>query len=370
VGLLSGVLPGLRDLRTPLTAGYVWLLGIWLLFADVDPIRVPAENVAARFRPLERAYGPAALLVASTATAFVIGGLTSIDTDRLRLNPLERVTTFPYLRLMRALVFRAGFNRTPSELEASRQRFRMYDLNRLAQFFPQVVADRQSTVNGLRVEVWKATQRFDPSSLAVRLMLVNPGLWDQYDRMLAEAEFRLALTFPCLLLGVGVGIHGAWWAGVLVGVLAVALYRAGDAKLRSANGVLITALITRSITDPELDRLVQSTAYYHAGAGLMSPHRAEAPADHLIQGECEHLAEASTAVSPATSPDDCLDCLALGERDWVHLRMCQTCGYVACCDFSPRRHARLHSAQTSHPVVRSIERGESWRWCYIDGQVG
>jgi len=63
----------------------------------------------------------------------------------------------------------------------------------------------------------------------------------------------------------------------------------------------------------------------------------------------------------------CEGCLQLG-TPWVHLRQCLTCGEVGCCDSSPMRHARAHAALTGHVVARSIEPGESWRWCYADEQ--
>jgi hypothetical protein len=50
----------------------------------------------------------------------------------------------------------------------------------------------------------------------------------------------------------------------------------------------------------------------------------------------------------------------------VHLRLCLTCGKVGCCDSSPRRHASRHGAADGHPVVRSFEPGEDWRWCFVD----
>jgi uncharacterized UBP type Zn finger protein len=50
----------------------------------------------------------------------------------------------------------------------------------------------------------------------------------------------------------------------------------------------------------------------------------------------------------------------------VHLRLCLTCGKVGCCDSSPLRHARGHALDVGHPIVRSMEPGERWRWCYID----
>ncbi|MBF4575035.1 UBP-type zinc finger domain-containing protein [Frondihabitans sp. VKM Ac-2883] len=69
-------------------------------------------------------------------------------------------------------------------------------------------------------------------------------------------------------------------------------------------------------------------------------------------------------VSPRT-PGACEDCVALGTL-WVHLRLCLTCGKVGCCDSSPMRHARAHAQHHGHPIVRSLEPGETWRWCYID----
>ncbi len=90
----------------------------------------------------------------------------------------------------------------------------------------------------------------------------------------------------------------------------------------------------------------------------------------LRVASCEHLAQAPEVVTPATSPDACPDCLALNERSWVHLRMCLTCGHIGCCDSSPNRHAEAHFHDTQHPVMRSVELGESWRWCYLDDELG
>jgi len=65
------------------------------------------------------------------------------------------------------------------------------------------------------------------------------------------------------------------------------------------------------------------------------------------------------------SGNGCVECLKTGD-DWVHLRLCLTCGHVGCCDSSPLRHARLHAHTARHPIVQSFEPNEDWRWCYID----
>jgi uncharacterized UBP type Zn finger protein len=64
----------------------------------------------------------------------------------------------------------------------------------------------------------------------------------------------------------------------------------------------------------------------------------------------------------------CEECLKTGSW-WVHLRMCQTCGRIGCCDSSPNRHASRHARQDNHPIARSVEPGEDWSWCYVD-QLG
>ena len=85
-------------------------------------------------------------------------------------------------------------------------------------------------------------------------------------------------------------------------------------------------------------------------------------------GACEHLAKACVVPLPVT-PHGCDECLQEG-AEWVHLRLCMTCGHVGCCDSSAGTHATKHSHATGHPVIRSFEPGEAWRWCYVDEVLG
>jgi ubiquitin-hydrolase Zn-finger-containing protein len=79
---------------------------------------------------------------------------------------------------------------------------------------------------------------------------------------------------------------------------------------------------------------------------------------------CSHLDAVQLLHAPAHAAG-CEECLATGGR-WVHLRMCQTCGHIGCCDNSPGRHATEHHHATGHPIIRSVEPGEEWSWCYVD----
>jgi uncharacterized UBP type Zn finger protein len=83
-------------------------------------------------------------------------------------------------------------------------------------------------------------------------------------------------------------------------------------------------------------------------------------------GTCEHLVAATDVDPPVPADTLCEECAEDGKSIWAHLRMCLTCGHVGCCDSSPQRHATAHYQATGHPVMRSIEPGETWRWCYTD----
>jgi uncharacterized UBP type Zn finger protein len=79
--------------------------------------------------------------------------------------------------------------------------------------------------------------------------------------------------------------------------------------------------------------------------------------------KCSHLDEVHD-VKPRTRKG-CEDCLKTG-GEWVHLRLCLSCGHVGCCDDSPNHHATNHFHETGHPIIRSFEPGEDWGWCYPD----
>jgi uncharacterized UBP type Zn finger protein len=81
-----------------------------------------------------------------------------------------------------------------------------------------------------------------------------------------------------------------------------------------------------------------------------------------VRPRCSHL----SAIRPVVpSAEGCEECLASGDQ-WVHLRLCLSCGHVGCCDQSKNRHATGHFRATGHPLMASHEPGENWRWCYVD----
>lgn len=84
--------------------------------------------------------------------------------------------------------------------------------------------------------------------------------------------------------------------------------------------------------------------------------------EELARGLCQHT---QWAHEVTVTTNACADCVALGDT-WVHLRVCLTCGYVGCCDDSKNKHATAHFKSSGHPLIKSLEKGEDWTWCYVD----
>ena len=78
--------------------------------------------------------------------------------------------------------------------------------------------------------------------------------------------------------------------------------------------------------------------------------------------KCKHTDQ---ILFTTTDKHVCEECVKSGDT-WVHLRLCLSCGHVGCCDSSKNKHATKHFKSSCHPLIRSIEPGESWVWCYVD----
>ena len=122
--------------------------------------------------------------------------------------------------------------------------------------------------------------------------------------------------------------------------------------------VLRRALLAIDLEESMLDRIEDAAA--RVDEELTTPDKRA--------GDCKHLREAPKVIR-ANTPEGCEECLVEGTR-WVHLRLCLSCGHVGCCDSSVRKHASAHFHQAKHPVMRSIEPGEAWRWCFVDDLLG
>ena len=78
---------------------------------------------------------------------------------------------------------------------------------------------------------------------------------------------------------------------------------------------------------------------------------------------CAHIRNITTVKH--ANRHECEECVKTGS-EWAHLRICQQCGAIGCCDDSPNRHATKHARSSKHPVIASAEPDERWLYCYPD----
>ena len=135
-------------------------------------------------------------------------------------------------------------------------------------------------------------------------------------------------------------------------------------RIRST-GTVDHAVIEQVLASFDIEESMLTIATERADR-LTAEEPVPTPADPT--GACDHLDRAPAEIHAAGS-EVCQDCIREGTRT-VHLRICLSCGNVGCCDSSVGRHSERHFSTTHHPVMRSFEPGESWRWCYVDERLG
>ena len=81
----------------------------------------------------------------------------------------------------------------------------------------------------------------------------------------------------------------------------------------------------------------------------------------IVNTACPHVAN---VIDVAPGLEVCESCMERGGV-WKTLRQCQMCGRTNCCDSSANRHATAHHRETGHEIVRTLEAGQDWSWCYV-----
>ena len=230
--MLASLLPGLRDVRVPLTAGFMWLVVLWTVFYELIPAQNEATGVAAEIYQVLGAFGPAALTAAITFVAYVLGILIAPLTEYLvrgsaeavvravtgRYGLLSRSTRVQAIALAEKTLDAVRDSRGPSRTRKSSGDAAKdsdiqstsdegsYDLRHLAK---------------PRSEILEWEMFDDVPLVATRLLAHNRELFDRYDRARAEAAFRFVLVLPLLVMSVLIPLRfGAPWWGYLVSILA------------------------------------------------------------------------------------------------------------------------------------------------------
>ena len=275
--MLATLLPGLRDLRTPLAVGYLWMIGLWLVLNHYLPESINQTNV-----PLSSMFelgvflGTPVMLAAISFVAYLLGSMLTIT----YLLPAER---FIQRTMFGSLVnlFGTGSTRSGASLGTSlRSQFHSLVMSRLREADDLTISLAQHT-DILQIEIntrtsayrpWGVSEAVDlakPTELAnvyvdkiiadlpavgIQLQAINRDYWDSYDRTTAEAEFRTAIGPPLAVTIVVIAIQTtAWWLFLLVAP--VYLFLLGRRQSARAVSILGQAVVLKMVEPPVLGRL-------------------------------------------------------------------------------------------------------------------
>jgi hypothetical protein len=264
--MLTALLPGFRDVRSALVAGYMWVLGIWLLAAHLwPPLLDPRTVLAPPILVLIDALGATGSLVALSVVCLLVGECTASLvqnwTMRISRKYVERLTPTGAPGRLRRLVrvFRPMSSRSVARifLKARRVQPLLLPIERAVGDSAEPPAQ---SADDLALSAIK-----EVLYLAPRLIIAKPELYAEHTRYLSESAFRDAIVVPLPVLTFSILINTsiqAWIAVPLFGLVLVLdgyLFIQARSQFRTAYSMLAHSIADGTIKAPALsDRLPDS----------------------------------------------------------------------------------------------------------------
>ncbi|MFE6808640.1 hypothetical protein ACFVEN_44355 [Streptomyces sp. NPDC057681] len=265
--MLASLLPGLRELRTPLAIGYLYGLGFYLLLGDKLPTKMEAGQHLQPIYDVAHWLGKPTLLAVGAFVAYLLGAVLEVsaatfsrwlraglsNVDRRILGPLRRKSRL--LEWLPSLKVTAGRGRLISlgaTGELSETAFR-----RISEYSENKVIPRISDPYESMPYVGQAVGHLlgDLPQLPTRLYTASKDMYGDYDRLVAEADLRvnvgLAGTFLSCVMAAQV--HVLWL--LLVIPMTVLAYR-GVNSIRKANDILVQAIVTDLVKPPGFEEYI------------------------------------------------------------------------------------------------------------------
>ncbi|MFF2621285.1 hypothetical protein [Oerskovia jenensis] len=218
--MLASLLPGVRDLRTPLAVGVVLLLAAWVALGELIPSSGEAQGLLARVYEASGAVGAASTLAAAGFVAYLIGSAWTYAIER----PLRSI-------------LRSSRGRPESE----------------ASIRALLSADRKlSWLSDQSLQVLEQDLIHEIPTQRYRLLAANKDIYDHFDRKESEAELRVSLLVPLSILIAAVAAETTFWALSALAFVAV-LAAQGVAQGRAATLILTQAVVQGVMSSPALD---------------------------------------------------------------------------------------------------------------------
>ena len=313
---LANLLPGVRELRSPLVAGYLWLLFAWLRWDEAVPTRGHAQGTWHELYSAADTVGAIGIVIAASFLAYLVGSL-SIGLWSFFVTPIERLvfkglgpygSQHSYMRTVDGKEISVKFDPTRRlqvpESELSQRGYQalvgaiedqLRNLDTVAtDRFEQIMHDemdrlelsrrfflaepfeplreklksqlgysderiRRTEANLIRRIVLPRLLFDDLNQVKTRLIGSETDLYAAVDRLRAEAEVRAAVIAPFIVLVVFPGRHLTGW--LLFAILpTVALWLQGVLRRRASDDLLADAIQLRRVQAPTLERIEREAA--------------------------------------------------------------------------------------------------------------
>ncbi|MFG1659554.1 hypothetical protein ACGFIY_23775 [Micromonospora chersina] len=245
--ILGSLLPGLREVRAPLAAGYLWIAYAWLALRNDVPQRKTATGLLADVYDLAAWLGKPGIMVIVGFTAYLIGVVSVGATTYV----LRRLSHLALMSRNRAdlVLFKLGlsvrgvealksicYTSVVLQLQEAGNHAQILSLNPEAAAVVKAFASKLSleekramVAEHVKMDNYFEAVADDFQALPVRLMLDSPEAFSTYDRTRTEGEFRGAVVLPITAIALGVYQE---LTILSLGLLAAALALAVQARQR------------------------------------------------------------------------------------------------------------------------------------------
>lgn len=264
--VLTQVLPGFRELRTPLATGVLWLLTLWVALGDRIPSRAEATGFAKRVYDLAELVGRPGVGAVLIFTAYVVGSVVSFSANQLLREPTHNawepsnvlpdrwpvVQGRPVLMHYRSATVAVGYPAFADTRLLTRQAW----------------ADLQTHVSTNPLLLWLESHRSERhrevaerillryvldelGQLGTRLHAKNSTLYADHDRLMAEADLRVNVGAGIAVLAVALSARASP-VFLLAFAMSALLIIMGMARARQANDVIVQALVIGEVSSTAL----------------------------------------------------------------------------------------------------------------------
>ncbi|MFD8415498.1 hypothetical protein ACFV2Q_27675 [Streptomyces sp. NPDC059650] len=269
--MLASLLPGIRELRTPLATGYLYLLTLFLLIGGRIPAKAEAPDALKRLYDIVEWMGKPAALAATTFVAYLVGSVLEV-----------RATTFRH-RLRQPRARSKQLNQVRMEHER-RERWQLPtshpEVDPVWREMAVWILLSKSTVDTLVRYMFGRTGRLEVTisellrafvllmnefpQLRTRLYQADKDLYGDYDRLASEADFKVNIGAAAIVLScVAATVVEPWWA-LPVGPMAY-LIRRGFSTAEEANDALVQAVVTDVVKSPRFEERLSELSAGQSG---------------------------------------------------------------------------------------------------------